>query len=158
LCLDVIEHLASPERFLDQLYESLSKNPEVELLISTANIGFIVPRLMHLLGQFNYGKRGILDLTHTRLFTFSSFRRCLEQAGFRIHEMQAVPAPFPLAFGDNRFSRGLLALNSFLIRFSRGLFAYQMFVRAKPLPTVPFLLDIAVKESERKARAHEFAS
>ena len=157
LCLDVIEHLASPERFLAQLYESLSKNPQAELLISTANIGFIGPRLMLLLGQFNYGKRGILDITHTRLFTFASFRRCLEQAGFRIHEVQAVPAPFPLAFGDNRFSRLLLALNSFLIRISRGLFAYQMFVRAKPLPTVSFLLDAAVKESERKARDHEFA-
>ena len=34
-----------------------------------------------LFGQFNYGKRGILDMTHTRLFTFRSFRRLLEEAG-----------------------------------------------------------------------------
>lgn len=154
LCLDVIEHLASPERFLDQLHESLLKNPSVKLLISTANIGFIGPRLMLLFGQFNYGKRGILDLTHTRLFTFASFRRCLEQAGFRIEEIQGVPAPFPLAFGDNRFSRLLLALNSLLIRAARGLFAYQMFVTATPVPTVPFLLDAAVKETEKRLRAH----
>jgi glycosyltransferase involved in cell wall biosynthesis len=158
LCLDVIEHLASPEQFLERLHESLSRNPEAELLISTANIGFIVPRLMLLLGQFNYGKRGILDVTHTRLFTFASFRRCLEQAGFRIQEMRAIPAPFPLALGDNGFSRFLLALNSLLIRLSRGLFGYQMFVRAKPLPTVKFLLDAALKESERKVRVNEFAS
>ena len=88
LILDVIEHLASPERFLDQLHESLSRNPDVEIIISTANIGFLIPRLMLLLGQFNYGKRGILDVTHTRLFTFSSFRRCLEQCGFEVVEMK----------------------------------------------------------------------
>src|SRR6185437_9548148 len=79
LMLDVIEHLASPERFLDDLRETLSRNPRMQIIISTANIGFIIPRLMLLLGQFNYGKRGILDMTHTRLFTFSSFRRLLEQ-------------------------------------------------------------------------------
>ena len=39
---------------------------------------------MLLFGQFNYGKRGILDLTHTRLFTFESFRRLFEQGGFRV--------------------------------------------------------------------------
>jgi glycosyltransferase involved in cell wall biosynthesis len=155
LCLDVIEHLASPERFLDQLYASLEKHPEVELLISTANIGFIIPRLMHLLGQFNYGKRGILDFTHTRLFTFASFRRSIEQCGFRVLETRAVPAPFPLALGDHRFSRFLLALNALFIRVSRGLFAYQIFVRAKPLPTIAFLLDAALKESEKKARTIE---
>ena len=33
---------------------------------------------MLLFGQFNYGKRGILDLTHTRLFTFESFRRLFD--------------------------------------------------------------------------------
>ena len=32
----------------------------------------------------NYGKNGILDKTHTRLFTFSSFRNLLTQSGFKI--------------------------------------------------------------------------
>jgi 2-polyprenyl-3-methyl-5-hydroxy-6-metoxy-1,4-benzoquinol methylase len=157
LLLDVIEHLTSPERFLDQLYESLSRNPEVEIIMSTANIGFIVPRLMLLLGQFNYGRRGILDLTHTRLFTFSSFRRTLEQAGFEIREIKPVPAPFPLALGENRLSRFLLAVNSFLIRVARGLFAYQIFVRLKARPAVPYLLSRAYEESDRKVRDLEAA-
>jgi glycosyltransferase involved in cell wall biosynthesis len=153
LCLDVIEHLASPERLLGELHEHLSKTPEVEVVMSTANIGFIVQRIMLLLGQFNYGKRGILDITHTRLFTFASFRRCLEQAGFQVLEMKGVPAPFPMALGDNWFSRLLLALNAVLMRFSRGLFAYQIFVRAKALPGVSYLLDAAFNESKKKAEA-----
>ena len=83
-------------------------NPEARLILSTANIGFFVNRLMLFLGQFNYGKRGILDLTHTRLFTFASMRRCLDQAGFDVIEIHGIPAPYPLALGDNWISRLLL--------------------------------------------------
>lgn len=158
LVLDVIEHLASPEKFLDQLYASLAHNPDVTVVFSTANIGFIIPRLMLLLGYFNYGKRGILDLTHTRLFTFASFRRCLEQAGFEIQEMKPVPGPFPLAFGDNRFSRMLLMVSPLLFRLSPALFAYQVFVIARPRPAVPHLLDAAYEESGRKVQALEAAA
>ncbi len=150
LLLDVIEHLRSPEAFLDELYMSLSCNPAAEVILSTANIGFIVPRLMLLLGHFNYGKRGILDLTHTRLFTFASFRRVLEQAGFEIREVRAVPAPFPKALGSNPLSRLLLAVNGWLSRLWRGLFGYQIFVRAKPRPTVEYLLGAAREESAKK--------
>ena len=99
LMLDVIEHLASPEGFLDTLRGALATNPSVEIIISTANIGFLVTRLMLLLGQFNYGPRGILDLTHTRLFTFASFERAVTQSGFDVLERVGVPGPFPLALG-----------------------------------------------------------
>lgn len=155
LMLDVIEHLASPERFLDQLHESLSRRPGLPIIISTANIGFIIPRLMLLIGQFNYGKRGILDVTHTRLFTFSSFRRCLEQCGFAVEEIKAVPGPFPLALGDTWLSRFLLNVNRALIPISRGLFGYQIFARIKPRPSVAYLLDAAHQESDRKVRELE---
>ncbi len=153
LLLDVIEHLRSPEAFLDELYQSLSRNPRAEVILSTANIAFIVPRLMLLLGQFNYGKNGILDITHTRLFTFASFRRLLEQAGFDILETRAVPAPFPKALGNNPLSRFLLAANGWLCRLWRGMFAYQIFVRVKPRPTVEYLLGAAREESAKKLGA-----
>ena len=72
LMLDVIEHLNRPESFLDELRKRLALNPSMEFMISTANVAFFATRAMLLLGQFNYGPRGILDVTHTRLFTFSS--------------------------------------------------------------------------------------
>ena len=56
---------------------------------------------MLLLGQFNYGKHGILDMTHTRLFTFYSLRELLEQRGFQVLEIRGIPAPFPVALGNN---------------------------------------------------------
>src|SRR6185436_11111818 len=69
--LDVIEHLHDPEAFMETLRAATGrKRPEI--VLTTANIGFFITRFMLLLGHFNYGRKGILDRTHTRLFTFGS--------------------------------------------------------------------------------------
>jgi hypothetical protein len=106
-------------------------------VVSTGNVAFVVTRLMLLLGQFNYGKRGILDLTHTRLFTFSSMRRLFEQQGFLVLETRGVPAPFPMALGRTWLSRALMSVNRVLIRVSRRLFAYQMIMIIQPIRRSP---------------------
>src|SRR5204862_6255675 len=116
LVLDVIEHLLEPELFIRRLKNALEYAPDTKLIVSSGNIGFILTRLALLFGQFNYGKRGILDMTHTRLFTFSTLRRLCEQAGFQILEIRGVPGPFPLAIGDGKISRLLVLLNAALIR------------------------------------------
>jgi glycosyltransferase involved in cell wall biosynthesis/2-polyprenyl-3-methyl-5-hydroxy-6-metoxy-1,4-benzoquinol methylase len=143
LLLDIVEHLRAPERFLDSLRESVKKGGDVQVILSTGNIGFIVTRLALLLGWFNYGPRGILDLTHTRLFTFHTARALLEQSGYRIKEVRGVPAPFPLAFGDGWLARTALFVNRLLIRVSRSLFSYQIFIVATPMPTLEWLLSRA---------------
>jgi glycosyltransferase involved in cell wall biosynthesis/2-polyprenyl-3-methyl-5-hydroxy-6-metoxy-1,4-benzoquinol methylase len=153
LILDVIEHLASPETFVDQLRAALKLSPSTTLIVSTANIGFVVNRLMLLIGQFNYGKRGILDLTHTRLFTFASFRRLFEQGGFRVRQMRGIPGPFALVFGDGPGGRAVMAANRALIRIARGLFSYQMFFVVEPLPSLDYLLQSA--EDHSAARTEE---
>lgn len=157
LLLDVIEHLKAPEAFLEQLWRALGPNPSIEVLISTGNVGCFITRAMLLLGQFNYGKRGILDLTHTRLFTFASLRRALLQAGFEILETKGIPTPFPLATGENVFSGMLVAANGFLIRLSRGLFAYQIFMRVRPRPSLQSLLNSARRQSGIRTAALETA-
>jgi glycosyltransferase involved in cell wall biosynthesis len=149
LLLDVIEHLRSPEGFVEALRRSRTDSKAATVIISTGNIGFALTRLMLLLGFFNYGTRGILDLTHTRLFTFGSLRHLLEQAGYQIDEIRGVPAPIPLALGDGWLSRCLMAVNHGLIRVSRSLFSYQIFMVARPLPTLEWLLHRAVTTSER---------
>jgi hypothetical protein len=106
---------------------------------------------MLLFGQFNYGKRGILDLTHTRLFTFATFRRLFEQAGYEVLEMRGVPAPFPLAIGNGLLGRLLVGLNKILIAISRSLFAYQIFAVVRPKPTLASLLERAQRESGVRA-------
>ena len=150
LLLDVIEHLRSPEHFLESLRHSRKRAGETAVIVSTGNIGFIVTRVMLSMGIFNYGARGILDLTHTRLFTFSSLKRLLQQTGYRIEEVRGVPAPFPFALGDTFLSRVLLAANRALIRISKKLFSYQIFVVARPLPSIELLLESAADASRKR--------
>lgn len=149
LLLDVIEHLRSPEGFVEALRRSRTDSKAATVMVSTGNVAFALTRLMLLLGYFNYGMRGILDLTHTRLFTFGSLRQLLEQAGYQIDEIRGVPAPIPLALGDTWLSRGLMVVNRGLIRLSRSLFSYQIFMVARPLPSLEWLLHRAVTTSER---------
>ena len=151
--LDVIEHLQSPERFIDEFLAAASRNPNLKVIVSTGNVAFGVVRLMLLFGQFNYGKRGILDLTHTRLFTFGAFRRLFEQSGFTVLEMRGVPVPFPLAVGNGALGRFLLRTNALLIHLSRSVFAYQIFAVVQPKPTLAYLLDSAQRESGLRSAA-----
>ena len=140
LLLDIIEHLDSPESLLDEIRAKTGIRKSI-VLITVPNVAFFFVRLHFLFGHFQYGKRGILDFTHRRLFTFSSLRRLLEQCGYKITGIKGIPAPFPKAIGDNRFSRALLAVNSMLIRVSPGFFSYQIFAKTVPLPTVTDLLE-----------------
>jgi len=70
--LIVIDDGSTDDTF-ERLREPFDYEPKV-LVLTTPNIAFVVQRVMLLLGQFNYGKSGILDRTHTRLFTFRSIR------------------------------------------------------------------------------------
>ncbi len=137
--LDVVEHFPAPERFVEELRASTTRG-RPEIVLTTANVAFFITRIMLLLGQFNYSQRGILDLTHTRLFTFKSLNALMQQSGYKILEIRGIPAPFPKALGDNVLSRALLSLNQLLIKLSPGMFAYQIFLRAKAQPTVKNLL------------------
>ena len=139
LLLDVIEHLKEPERFLERIRAQFDYSPPT-LVLTTPNVAFAVQRVMLVLGQFNYGKAGILDRTHTRLFTFRSIRRLLTDAGFRVKEIRGIPAPFPKVLGDGLLGKAALAMNRFLIRISRTLFSYQIFVIAEGTPAVDFIL------------------
>lgn len=153
LLLDVVEHLYDPERFFRALRRHFDYRTRT-VVLTTPNIAFFVQRMMLLFGQFNYGKSGILDRTHTRLFTFRSFEHLLRDAGLRVRRVRGIPAPFPKALGDNFLSRALLAINSGLIRLSKSLFAYQIFVEAETTPDVAFVLaDTVDKGSLRGASA-----
>lgn len=140
LLLDVIEHLKSPERFLERLRTQFDYSPKI-VILSTPNIAFVVQRAMLALGQFNYGKAGILDRTHTRLFTFRSLGQLLADTGFRIRQIRGVPGPFPKVFGEGILGKTALAINQMLIRISPTLFSYQIFVVAEATPDVEFVLD-----------------
>lgn len=149
LMLDVIEHLHDPEQFLAALRRNFDHRPRT-MVFTTPNVAFIVQRLMLLAGQFNYGKAGILDRTHTRLFTFRSFLRLLRDSGFRIRRVRGVPAPFPKILGTGPLGMAAVHLNQGLIWLSRSLFAYQIFVETETTPDVAFVLG----DSRASGKSH----
>ena len=148
LILDLIEHLNGPEKFLEDLKNKLRNSIRPQIIITTPNIAFFIIRLMLLFGQFNYGKRGILDKTHTRLFTFSTLKRLITQSDFMLVSSKGIPAPYPLAIGNNFFSKSLTNLNIFLIKISKSLFSYQIMYEIKPNTSLDQLIDEAHKKSE----------
>ncbi|MDP9000425.1 MAG: bifunctional glycosyltransferase/class I SAM-dependent methyltransferase [Myxococcota bacterium] len=149
--LDIIEHVRDPEGFIDALRAQFDYSPTT-LILTTPNIAFIVQRIMLLLGQFNYGRAGILDRTHSRLFTFRSISHLLRDAGFRIKRVRGVPAPFPKVLGNGVIGRAAIGLNVALIRVSKTLFSYQIYIEAECTPAVDFLLRDAKERSESAAR------
>jgi len=156
LVLDVIEHLKSPESFALELRSVADANTTV--IVSTGNVGFILTRLSLLLGNFNYGKRGILDLTHTRLFTFGSITALFRQAGYETVAVKSTPVPFPFILGDSRFSRALLWLNGLLIRLRKSLFAFQSFLILRPRPTLSHLMHETRVNSDLRRQTQQPAS
>jgi 2-polyprenyl-3-methyl-5-hydroxy-6-metoxy-1,4-benzoquinol methylase len=152
LALDVIEHLKSPEEFLDAL-RALAAKKRAQIILTTANVAFVLMRLSLLLGRFEYGKRGILDLTHTRLFTMHTLRRALITAGLESRRMEGVVVPIPLVFGDTRLSRILSAINRALVKVWPSLFGFQLLVVARARPTLATLLEAAEDSSKKKLAA-----
>lgn len=132
LGLDVIEHLDRPEEFLQQVTRLL--RPGGTLLLSTANVAYLPMRLSLLLGQFNYGKRGILDRTHKRLFTVGSFTKLLDQYGYDVLEVRGFAPPLTdLVSGKLYF---LEALHARLSRRMPRWFGYNFLITARRRDTV----------------------
>lgn len=150
ILLDVIEHLSNPEEFMERLRAKLSGNNKVKIIVSSGNVCFFITRFMMFLGQFNYGRRGILDITHRRLFTVSSLERLLRYAAYMVDDRQYVPAPYPLAIGLNVLSKIFLNVNDLLARVMPGLFAYQSLYEIRPRPSIDWLLDQAVISAREK--------
>ena len=95
LLLDELSRRADPESYAAAL--RAAAGPGLKVVLSTENLGFIVPRLKLLAGHFYPTRRGILDVRHRQLFTLASRRRRLRKGGFRVARMAGEPAPIPLA-------------------------------------------------------------
>ncbi len=151
LLMDVVEHSSDPEIFLDNIRDWLQGHPST-VIITSANIAFFVTRLQLLFGRFNYVKRGILDMTHHRLFTCATLKRLVEQSGYCVISIKGIPAPFPEVIKFRWLALFFVGLNWLLIWLSKNIFAYQVLIIAKPYANLDFLLSLSMKHSnERKS-------
>jgi SAM-dependent methyltransferase len=122
---DVIEHLRDPGAALTRLRPLLK--PAGRLVLTTPNVANWALRLSLLAGRWRYTDRGLLDRTHTHLFTRGTLRETLGAAGYTVVEIDyTVPVP-----GDSDLLDGLAYA---LGRLRPTLFAYQFLAVAQTSP------------------------
>ena len=88
---DVIEHLAFPERLIEQLVPLLA--PDGQMLFSVPNVAYAGLIADLLAGKFDYREEGLIDRTHLRFFTQDSLNRFLLDAGLFAREWVPVFRP-----------------------------------------------------------------
>jgi len=147
LLLDLIEHLRDPEGFMVSLRHRAERpyplaGEPFQVVLSTPNVAFFAVRLNLLLGRFPYAERGILDITHSRLFTRSSLLTLLRDCGYRIERVRPVPVPFETVVGG-RMGKFLGFLAAVAARVWPTLFAFQFLVTCRPQPSVAQVLACA---------------
>lgn len=117
LAAAVVEHLKDPWASLSEWKKLLKINGF--LVITTSNITHWSVRLHMMLGKFEYEEYGILDDTHLRFFTPGTFKRLIEDCGYRIEYFAIDPV-----------GGGFPKISLVLAKLFPNLFAYQMVIKA----------------------------
>ncbi len=115
--------------------------------VCSANILYLPLRIMFLLGNFRYGKRGILDVTHTRLFTRRSLVRLLQNSGFKVVKVYGFGPPLRDMISKGWFVKMIDSILHFFARLRPSLFAYQIMVEAEKLDDVETILEQTINSS-----------
>jgi glycosyltransferase involved in cell wall biosynthesis len=139
LAADVLEHVRSPERLLEQLRGRLA--PGGSLIVSVPNFGHWYPRVRVAIGRFDYDRRGILDRDHVRFFTKRSFERLVADAGFRIVRRTGTGLPLEVVdrggqgreVASSRTAEILSRLDRATVAARPQLFAYQLIYELTPI-------------------------
>lgn len=82
VCLDILEHLVRPDKFLVFLRKFLT--PSGRLIVSIPNVARFEHRINLFFGKFNYENAGILCKGHLRFFTESTAKNLLSGTGYKI--------------------------------------------------------------------------
>lgn len=138
ICADVLEHLRTPDKLLNELLSLVDERGMV--VASVPNFGHWYPRLRVLFGKFDYDARGILDQSHLRFFTKKSFSKMAKTAGYDIRKVWLTGTPFEVMlrgapkrkFSWSGFLRFLAFFDRILCRLRGTLFAYQFVFEFTP--------------------------
>ncbi len=104
---EVLEHLVDPWTTLKRLSDCLK--PGARVFASTPNIAHHRVIRGLLAGRFEYAPSGVMDRTHLRWFTPTSFRRLFEEAGIAVDALRPLGKPRWYAVVLDRLSGGYAA-------------------------------------------------
>jgi SAM-dependent methyltransferase len=124
LCGDLVEHLRDPGAFMTRVRPLV--RPGGRLALTTPNVANWSIRLQLLFGRFDYTDRGILDRTHTHLFTRRTLSQTLSDAGYTV-DVVDFTAPLPVAQTPRNE-----AIAHRIASLRPTLFAFQWVVAAGP--------------------------
>ena len=141
--LDVIEHINNPEVCIKEIFDAM--NTGGKLYASTGNIGFFTIRIMLLFGFFNYSRRGILDLTHTRLMTVNSFKRLLDYGGFEVEKVVGFGPPLDNFKNYNILLKFFNKILSYFAHKYPSLFAFHFLLICKRKDNFQDVVNITTK-------------
>jgi glycosyltransferase involved in cell wall biosynthesis len=127
LLLDVLEHLRSPDRLLDDCKSALADRGRI--IVSVPNIVNFTVRLMFLMGSFRYSDRGIMDWSHLRFYTSRTIRELLERHGYRItgchYTLVPIERVIPMRSNSDLF-KAVNQVLRVLTKLLPGLLAYEI--------------------------------
>jgi 2-polyprenyl-3-methyl-5-hydroxy-6-metoxy-1,4-benzoquinol methylase len=117
VCNDVIEHMADHRAFLAEVKNYLT--PGGMLIGSLPNVCFYDTLFRALFdNEWEYLDSGVLDRTHVSFFTTKSFRRTLEETGYRVIQIQGIW--YDYRFANDRKGRFYRLLAKILGKVSLG--------------------------------------
>jgi methionine biosynthesis protein MetW len=127
----VLEHICYPQELLKDIHSIL--NPGGSLIIALPNLMHFRSRWQLMKGNFNYQEYGIWDYTHFRWYTYSTGKKLLEDAGFKV-ETTDVSGEIPFEPKLKKVMPGGLrrGIYKMLKGISPGLFGFQLLYLAKP--------------------------
>lgn len=114
----LVQQLKDPKKTTTQWKKFLKKDGY--LLITASNIAHWTTRKEILLGNFSYEDYGLMDDAHLRFYTINSFKKLIEDSGYKIINFKIDPV-----------GGGYPKISSIMSNISPGLFTYQMLIKAK---------------------------
>ncbi|MHA6236545.1 glycosyltransferase [Pseudomonas fluorescens group sp. PF-69] len=105
--LDVIEHLSYDCQLLSRIKESFNSEQEIALILSVPNSSHIDVSVKLLAGDFDYLDTGLLDKTHTVVYTEKNLAEVTQRNGWK----QVAVDDYYLEFSEQFFEHPSIVLN-----------------------------------------------
>lgn len=149
---DVLEHLVDPTEVLVGIRDRQLLTPGGYLVVSIPNVAHESILACLAAGEFPYQPTGLLDHTHLRFFTRTSFQALLEEQGFTVTRLRRITRRLEqtrLSWVADRIDREAL---SQLLRDHPDHRTFQFVMRAEPMTNRARVAQLQARLEEQTDR------